>query len=172
MEGLGDAGAELGINGVPNGRFNATKCSWLQMMRKKSSWNQFYVSHYNYNYLPWLCHLKILFGMLNRLRFYKPAVSHTANRFRTLIHQVLLDTVKVYVRCGTSGTMTTWAMFLRDHTHWHWYITHIISWTPVQLRQNVPLFSASQHTCSGHNPSHRFLRVQREKSDQSKRLTV
>ena len=24
MEGFGDAGAELGINGVPNGRFNAT----------------------------------------------------------------------------------------------------------------------------------------------------
>jgi hypothetical protein len=39
-EGLGDDGAELGINGVPNGRFNATKCSWLQTMRKKSSWNQ------------------------------------------------------------------------------------------------------------------------------------
>jgi hypothetical protein len=30
---------------VPNGRFSATKCSWLHTMRKKSSWNQ---QHFSY----------------------------------------------------------------------------------------------------------------------------
>lgn len=35
--GVGLHGAEMSVYGVANGKFNATKCSWLQTIRKKSN---------------------------------------------------------------------------------------------------------------------------------------
>jgi len=105
-------------------------------------------------------------------RPYKPVVSHTANRFLTLVHKVLLVTVKVCVCCCTSGTVTTRAMFLRNPTltliYYTQFLEHLFNYE--RTRHSFQQVSMPAQATKHHADF--YVYREREKSDQIKELTV